>query len=630
MNKRDLRTRGAMIGVSGLLGLSLIAAGPLAAAKVTSAHPAAVKASGTFTTYAPTGYLPQADWNPFAQSGSTCGTAVGVLAFSPLAIQSNTARNGGEYFYGQLATSWQYTNHYKDFVVHLRPNLKWNNGKPLTSQDVVTSWDLYGLEGAWVGDQIQNVYAPNATTVVFVRDRPVFSLAFAGQILTPYIAPAAIYGKFLPPAATFKKMMVVDDLPSAKQKPYKKLLTQITTDAKKLLSYNPGPAGLVTAGPYSVKAFSPGEVLLSKNPYNWAAKNVHVQNVDLVNQTSTEAVQNQAVAGKFDAYGYQPTTPLYHAIIDRNQPYIHYVKPKPFLTPNGLFFNFKVYPYNMVKVRQAIAYIINRNAVMKLSDPIAGVPAAIPAGVPTDYLKAYLTPAQIKSLNPYHQNQKKATQLLQSVGFKKKNGTWYMPNGKPFKVTIISITTLASWDLTAQATADELTQFGIPSKMELRDVGSFGQEILKGEYPMYGGYVFMWPFQPWGSLGAIFSYWGQGGVGFKTNGQSIPATKGQPGFGFPTKVTVPGIGTIDPAKLAWKFQYTASKAAQDQIMYKLVKTMNYEVWPFVEYYQDQSVFYSTKNFIDWPIHRSFFDLIGDGSANYFLTVAEENGYVRPK
>lgn len=65
-------------------------------------------------------------------------------------------------------------------------------------------------------------------------------------------------------------------------------------------------------------------------------------------------------------------------------------------------------------------------------------------------------------------------------------------------------------------------------------------------------------------------------------------------------------------------------------MYKLVKTMNYEVWPFIEYYQDQSVFYSTKNFIDWPIHRSFFDLIGDGSANYFLTVAEENGYVRPK
>lgn len=625
MHVRDLRTRGAMLGAAGLLALSTLAVGPLAAAKSTAAQ-----ASGTFTTYAPTGYLPQADWNPFGQSGSTCGTAVGVLAFSPLAIQSNTARDGGEYFYPQLATSWKYTNHYKDFVVHLRPNLKWNNGTPLTAKDVVTSWDLYGLEGSWVGDQIQNVYAPNSTTVVFVRDRAVFSLAFAGQVLTPYIAPASLYGKFLPPAATFKKMMAADDLPTAQQKPYKKLLTELTADAKKLIAYNPGQAGLVTAGPYNVKAFSPGEVLLSKNPDNWAARNVHVENVDLVNQTSTEAVQNAAVAGRFDAYGYQPTTPLYDAIVTRNKPYVHYVKPKPFLTPNGLFYNFKDYPYNLVQVRQAFAYILNRNAIMKLSDPIAGVPDAIPAGVPTDYLKAYLSPAQIKSLNPYHQNLKKAAQLLQSVGFKKKSGTWYMPNGKPFKVTIISITTLASWDLTAEATANELTQFGIPSKMELRDVGSFGTEILKGEYPMYGGYVFMWPFQPWGSLGSLFAYWGQGGVSFKTDGQVLPATKGQPGFGFPTTVTVPGLGKVDPAKLAWEFQYTPKKAQQDAIMYKLVKTMNYECWPFVEYYQDQSVFYSTKNFTDWPVHRSFFDMIGDGSANYFLTVAEEDGYVRPR
>ncbi len=632
MKGRKYGAGGAKAGLAGLVGLSLIAAGPIAAAHITpSVHRAAVHATGTFTTYAPTGYLPQADWNPFGQSGSTCNTAVGVLAFSPLAIQSNTPRDGGEYFYPQLASSWGYTHHFKDFVVHLRPHLKWSNGKPLTSQDVVTSWDLYGLTGAWVGAQIQNVYAPNSSTVVFVRKRPGFSLAFAGQVLTLYIAPASIYQKFVPSKATFQKMMAVNDMPSSQQKPYKKLLTQLTADAKKLIAFNPGPAGLVTAGPYTVKAFSPGEVLLQKNPNNWAAANVHVQNVDLINQTGTEAVQNAAVAGKFDAFGYQPTTPLYDAIMSRNRPYIHYMKPKPFLTPNGLFYNFKDYPYNKVQVRQAIAYVVNRNAVMKLSDPVAGVPNPIPAGVPLDYIKAYLSPAQIKTLNPYHRNLKKAAQLLNSVGFKKKHGTWYMPNGKPFKITIISITTLASWDLTAEATANELTQFGIPSKMELRDVGSFGQEMVKGEYPMYGGYVFMWPFQPWGSLGAIFSYWGQGGISFKTNGQVLPpATKGDVGFGFPTHVTVPGIGTVDPAKLAWQFQYTSSKAQQDQIMYKLVKTMNYECWPFVEYFQDQSFFYSTKNFTDWPVHRSFFDLVGDGSANYFLTVAEENGYVRPK
>lgn len=616
-----------MVGMAGLLGFSLMATSmsPTASTR----HPA-VKASGTFTTYAPTGYLPSADWNVFGQTGSTCGSAVGVLAFSPLAIISNTARDGGQYFYGQLASSWRYTNGFKDFVVHLRPNLKWNNGTALTSKDVVTSWDLYGLEGAWAGDKIANVYAPNKTTVVFVRQTNTYSQAFEDQVLTPYIAPAALYQKFLPPTSLFVQMMADYNLPTAKQKPYKKILDELAADAKKLIAYNPGSAGLVTAGPYNVSGFSPGEVLLKKNPDNWAAANVHVESVVLRNQTSTEAIQNAAVAGQMDAYGYQPTTPLYNAIMERNKPYVHYVKSKPFLTTNGIIFNFADWPYNLLAVRQAFAYIINRNAVMQLSDPIAGVPAPIPMGADPDYMKAYLTPSQIATLNPYKRNLAKATKLLESVGFKKKNGTWYTPKGTPFDVTIISITTLASWDLTGSATANELTQFGIPSKLELRDVGSFGTELLKGEYPVYAGYTAMWPFQVYGSLSNIFAGWGDGGIGYTPSGTLIPAPVGQKGFDLPLTATVPGIGTIDPSKLAWEFESAPTKAEQDAIMYKLLKFMNYEVYPFVEYYQDQSFFYSTKNFIDWPTNRSFMDLIGDGSANYFLTVAEEQGYVRPR
>ncbi|MCY0878435.1 MAG: ABC transporter substrate-binding protein [Firmicutes bacterium] len=617
---------GAIAGVAGLLGFSLLTVSPAAAAS----RPAQSTSSDTFVTYAPTGYLPVADWNIFGGASSTVGAAVGVLAFSPLAIQSNTLKDGGQYFYGQLAQSWNYADGYKEFVVHLRPNLKWNNGTPLTAKDVVTTWDLYGLTGVWVADQITNVYAPNSTTVVFVRKNNTYAQAFEGQVLTPIIAPASVYQKFLPPASVFKQMMYADALPTSKQGPYKKILNELTADAKKLVAFNPGNAGLITAGPYEVESFSPGEVLLKKNPYNWAAKNVHVPYVELINQTSTEATQNEAVGGDFDAFGYQPTTPLYDAIMDRNAPYMHYVKPAPFLTVNGLFFNFADYPFNLLAVRQAFAYLLNRNAIMKLADPVAGVPAPIPMGAPPDYMDNYLTPAQIKTLNPYHRNPAKAAKLLESVGFKKKNGIWYTPKGKPFDVTIISATTLASWDLTASATANELTQFGIPAKVELRDVASYGQETLDGEYPVFAGYVQMWPFQPWGSLGSIFAYWGDGGIGYTPSGTLVPAPKGQPGYDLPLTFNVPGIGKVDPSKLAWEFESAPTKAEQDAIMYKLLKTMNYECWPLVEYYQDQSFFYSTKNFVDWPTNRSFFDLIGDGSANYFLTVAEEQGYVRPR
>ena len=72
---------------------------------------AAARASGTLTTQAPTGYVSAADWNPFSPS-STAMTAVAYLAFSPLAIISDTNRDLGHYYYGQLARAWGYTDHY--------------------------------------------------------------------------------------------------------------------------------------------------------------------------------------------------------------------------------------------------------------------------------------------------------------------------------------------------------------------------------------------------------------------------------------------------------------------------------------------------------------------------------------
>ncbi len=608
-------------------GLLMAGIGGTSAAAATGA----ATASGTLTGMYP--YNTAADWNPFSP-GSTAASVGSLLAFSPLAIVSASNKNLGNYFYGQLASSWGYTDNYHQFVVHLRPNLKWNNGTSLTSNDVLVSWELYGLEGVWNALGITGITTPDASTVVFhISPAAFYSAAREQSILTPVIVPASLYQKFLPTPQEFQQIIQNQEHPLSANasKTATAQSTQISTNDTNLVTtlqaYNPGQNGLVTAGPYEVTGFSPSEVDFKKNPNNWAAANVHAENVIVRNRTSVEAVQNFLVSGVIDLQGYQPTTPIYNAIMSRNRPYMHLAKPNGFLTLQGTMFSARVYPFNLVQVRQAFEYLLNRKTINTIADPLVGQPISIPAGVPNSVLQAYLTPAQIKTLNPYNYSPAKAAQLLRSARFTQKGGKWYLPNGKPFTVTVYSAAAQASWDLQASAVANGLTQFGIPSKVQLWPFTSYATNLMQGNYSVFEGYNFFWPYQAWNSFTSTFQSFGSD-LSYSATGQPV-ITAGHAGMGLPWKASVPGVGTINPIRLSWEFTHTPSVAKQKQIAYELIRFMNYSAWPGSILAQEQSFFYSTKRFTDWPVHRSFWTLGGEGPANALVTVAEEQGYIRP-
>ncbi|MHB1956860.1 MAG: hypothetical protein ACYCOU_24340 [Sulfobacillus sp.] len=144
---------------------------------------------------------------------------------------------------------------------------------------------------------------------------------------------------------------------------------------------------------------------------------------------------------------------------------------------------------------------------------------------------------------------------------------------------------------------------------------------------MFEGYNFFWPYQVWNGFAAVFQSWGSD-VSFTSTGKSV-ITTGHYSMSLPQKASVPGVGTINPIRLSWEFGHTPSAAKQRQIAYDLIKFMNYNAWPGSLIAQDQSFFYSTKRFTDWPTKRSFWSLGGQGNDQALIAVAEEQGYVRP-
>lgn len=91
---------------------------------------------------------------------------------------------------GDLASDWSVDAEGRVYTVRLRPNLKWQDGKPLTAQDVVFTYHVIQnpdaqspLQGSWSGIQVT---AKDSRTVTFTLPNPLASFVYG---LTNGIVP---------------------------------------------------------------------------------------------------------------------------------------------------------------------------------------------------------------------------------------------------------------------------------------------------------------------------------------------------------------------------------------------------------------------------------------------------------
>lgn len=128
--------------------------------------------------------------NPLYASGEV-DSAVSRLVFAGLLTY-----NDHNQLVGDLASRWDVNSTGEVYTVHLRPNLRWQDGRPLTAQDVVFTYNVIQnpdaqspLNASW---QNVTVSAPDERTVVFTLPNPLSSFPYS---LTTGIIPKHILGK---------------------------------------------------------------------------------------------------------------------------------------------------------------------------------------------------------------------------------------------------------------------------------------------------------------------------------------------------------------------------------------------------------------------------------------------------
>src|SRR5437764_12406492 len=135
---RSLRRRQVLVGVgaAAVAALSVVA---IAAAKP-SAHPAAalVSTAKAHSCLVMTGSGDPAftkNFNPYTSTGLPTGAFVKGAFYEGLTVSPE----GGKPTLPWLARSWKWSNGNKTLTLNLAKGVKWSDGKPLTSTDVVHS-----------------------------------------------------------------------------------------------------------------------------------------------------------------------------------------------------------------------------------------------------------------------------------------------------------------------------------------------------------------------------------------------------------------------------------------------------------------------------------------------------------
>jgi peptide/nickel transport system substrate-binding protein len=514
-------------------------------------------------------------------------------------------------------------------TIHLVSGAKFSDGEPVNATDVADSILISMVAGQSL-PYIENVTAPNPTTVVVDFTPQTASINSRGMVAGGGFMPLPMsqYKQFLPAGmaqnvlAYAKLLQNPKTTATALSSPaYQK----VAADQKKLQAYS--PSKLIGDGPFMLTGINTSTVSEVKSPTYYGASHVHIGKLTLLNTISSSSVYPQLYSHDIDWYGAATpsSTELGSAKAASG---LNEITVNNDVVENMLFNN-KSYPFTLTPVRQALAYLINRNTLAETEDGgtlTYNAPDTLPDGLGPLLGGIWLTAAQRAQLNPYAYDPSKATSLLTSAGFTKTGGHWMMPNGQQFKAQVIAPATPANAALFATETASELSAFGITATASTVPVASYQPQYEKGDFQI------AWATGVNANLEPVCGI-ANGGLGSPWNysfGANLAITPGMPGIGFGPNFNVPGHGVIPVSQtIVSECQTTNAGPELAARAWDWAQVVNQQV-PFLSFADDEAVnFYSSSRYTSWPPASSWLWQESGMFPSQALQMMIENGYISP-
>lgn len=405
--------------------------------------------------------VPEA-WAGTPQRGGNLNIVHGPINILNPAIQSGIATMipGGQLFAGlvefdahwkphpYLATSWEVSSDSLSHTFHLRHGALFHDGKEITSADVAFSLHIvknYHPFGPAMFGSVDRVDTPDKYTAIIRLKKPLPALLISTSSVLLPILPKHIYDK-----------------------------GNIRTNP-----HNSHPIG---SGPFKLKVYKPGNYLILEKFDHFFRENrpyLDQLTFHIMKDPSTATLGMQR--GSLD---YMPYAPVPISDIVRlaktkglSVTYDGYQAIGPI---NWLQFNVRHKPLSDARVRQAIAYAVDRDFIVK---ELFQGKAKIATGpiVPS-------SPYYSSDVDMYNLDLKKANQLLDAAGYPKKNG-------KRFTLTLDTYPSMGQQGLApAQYMKSQLPKVGIDITLrEAPDFPTWAHRLANWDYQLSMNEVYNYP-----------------------------------------------------------------------------------------------------------------------------------------
>jgi len=378
--------------------------------------------------------------NPFAGTSSAGNMAYQWLIYEPL-MQFNPARPAQPNT-PWLASAVKWAADYKSVDITVRDNAKWQDGQPLTAQDVAYTFNLYKSNK----DVNQNAI-------------PFGDITASGN---------TVHMTF-PVSQFVNQNKIVAQTPIVPEHIWKDI-----KDPTKDINAKP-----VGSGPYVLKSFTQaGATLDLRTDGGYWQDLPKVQEIRAVspsgNDTMATALNNGTVDWSF------VFIPNVQKVFEATDPH-HKIWAPGVLGIHGLWLNTTVKPFDDVKLRQAMNMVINRADIFNQAESGYFHPQINSVtGLPDGSGDAFIAP-QFKGKN-LTVDVAGAKTLLQGAGYKLNGDTLTAPSGKPVTIKLSDPAPWSDYQTTLELIKSNLAQIGIKATVEKPNQDAWQDNVNKGDF----------------------------------------------------------------------------------------------------------------------------------------------------
>jgi peptide/nickel transport system substrate-binding protein len=383
-----------------------------------------------------------------------------------LTLKGLTTTNGAGEIEPELAESWNFSEDKKRIVFTLREGLKWSDGQPLTTDDIIFTYEEL-VFNKQIPNQFKD-YLKIGESGAFPKLRKIDDRRVEFILPEPFAPFLRTTAAPTDAVAILPKHILSESVRSKDSEGNPRFMSTWGTDTE--------PAKIIVNGPYRIASYIPGQrVVFERNPYYWRKDaqgnpQPYIQRYiwQLVENSETSLIQfrsggldavgasagnfsllkREEKRGNFTIYNGGPAFGTRFISFNLNK---GKNKGRPLVDP------IKSRWFNTVAFRQAVAHAINRQALINNLLRGIGELQNSPIDVQSPY---YLSPKE--GLKVYDYNLERAKELLLGAGFKYNDKNQLLDaDGNRVRFIMLSPAGSGSTDAIGSQIKEDLSKIGI-------------------------------------------------------------------------------------------------------------------------------------------------------------------------